>query len=139
MNDCCSQTGLESKIPKKLACPINQREYVQVPLKTLLHHIKEPWKYILKEQGYYFCNAEDCDVSYFAEDGLIINKSELRTPLSEKEKFEEKMICYCFGVSLVDAKRNPAIKAFVMQHTKLGNCACETSNPSGRCCLKDFP
>jgi hypothetical protein len=27
----------------------------------------------------------------------------------------------------------------VMAQTKAGLCSCDTSNPSGRCCLKDFP
>jgi len=31
-----------------------------------------------------------------------------------------------------------AIKAFVIQQTKEGLCACESRNPSGRCCLADF-
>ncbi|MDH5601445.1 MAG: hypothetical protein OEY78_09105 [Gammaproteobacteria bacterium] len=135
MSQCCSQ----NRPARKLECPINKHEYVQVAVKTLLHHLKEPWNYSLKDHGYYFCNATDCDVAYFSADGLIINKSELRTPLAAKEECEERMICYCFGISLADAKANPAIKNFVIQQTKLGNCACETSNPSGRCCLKDFP
>jgi len=139
MSDCCSQAVSKSKSARKLACPLNQLEYVQVPVKTLLHHLREPWKYYLKEQAYYFCDAVDCDVAYFSEDGLIIKKTELRTPLITTDVSEDKVICYCFGVTLQEAKENPGIKAFVMQHTKLGNCACETRNPSGRCCLKDFP
>jgi len=31
-----------------------------------------------------------------------------------------------------------AIKAFVVQQTKEKLCACESRNPSGRCCLADF-
>lgn len=139
MNDCCSQPASNSNHPRKLACPVNQLEYVQVPVQTLLHHLREPWKYYLKEQAYYFCDAADCEVAYFSTDGLIIKKTELRTPLTKTDKSEDKVICYCFGVTLQDAKANPAIKAFVMQHTKLGNCACETRNPSGHCCLKNFP
>lgn len=139
MSDCCTHTASESKTPKKLACPVNHLKYVQVPVKTLLHHLKEPWKYYLKDQGYYFCDEDDCDVAYFAEDGFTINKAELRTPLTKTDKSEDKVICYCFGVTLHDIKTNPDIKAFVRQHTKQGNCACESSNPSGRCCLKDFP
>ena len=49
------------------------------------------------------------------------------------------MLCYCFGVSRADFDRNPGTKDFVTAQTKAGLCACETSNPSGRCCLKDFP
>jgi hypothetical protein len=27
----------------------------------------------------------------------------------------------------------------VIEQTRLHNCACDVRNPSGRCCLKDFP
>jgi hypothetical protein len=49
------------------------------------------------------------------------------------------MLCYCFGVTKADARSDPGIKKFVMAQTKLGLCACEMRNPSGRCCLPDFP
>ncbi|MCW8899347.1 MAG: hypothetical protein OQK95_01595 [Gammaproteobacteria bacterium] len=144
MSDCCSsscdsQSNDNKSSPRKLACPENQLKYVQVPVKTMLHHLKEPWKYYFKDQAYYFCTDTDCDVAYFAEDGSVINKTELRTALAGTEKYEDKVICFCFGVTLQDAKANPGIKAFVMQHTKLGTCDCETRNPSGHCCLKNFP
>jgi hypothetical protein len=48
-------------------------------------------------------------------------------------------LCYCFGVSKADAINDPAIRDYVLTKTKRGICSCETSNPSGCCCLKDFP
>ena len=129
----------QKKIPKKQTCPVNQHDYIHVSIKNILHHVKKPWNSHLKDQGYYFCDDPNCDVVYFGEDGSVIKKSELRTQVAAKENSPDALICHCFGVSLLDAKNNPGIKAFVMQHTKLGNCSCETSNPSGRCCLKDFP
>lgn len=139
MSDCCSQSCTKETIPRKRVCPANQKQYTRVSVKTILHHIQQPWKYYFKEQGYYYCADDNCDVVYFGEDGQTIHKHELRTQESEMQKFNEVMLCYCFGVSMRDAKSNPAIKAFVIQHTKLGNCACEARNPSGSCCLKDFP
>lgn len=138
MSNCCSQTASKNKSPRIHTCPINHHDYVNVPLKTILHHIKDSWNTNLKEQGYYFCNDPDCDVVYFGEDGSIIKKTELRTKVFSKKK-NDALICHCFGVSMFDATRNPEIKKFVNQQTKIGNCSCETSNPSGRCCLKDFP
>lgn len=139
MSSCCSHTDIEKKIPRKQTCPVNQHDYIHVSIKTILHHLKKPWNTLLKDQGYYFCDDPNCDVVYFGEDSSVIKKSELRTQVAAKEKSPDTLICHCFGVSLLDVKKNPGIKAFVMQHTKLGNCSCETSNPSGRCCLKDFP
>lgn len=138
MSHCCSHDKAENSFPRKQACPVNQQDYIYVPVKTILHHIKDSWKTALPQQGYYFCNDPDCEVIYFGEDGTQIKKSELRTKVFVKDK-EGALICHCFGISMQDASSNPAIKDFVIQQTKQGNCSCETSNPSGRCCLKDFP
>jgi len=138
MSNCCSSDKAVNNFPKKQACPSNQQNYILVSLKTILHHIKDSWTANLKEQGYYFCNDPECDVVYFGEDISVIKKSELRTKIAAKEKNDNALICYCFGVSQAGAKNNSEIKNFVIQQTKVGNCSCETSNPSGRCCLKDF-
>ena len=138
MSDCCTPTARANKSPRILSCPVNHHDYVRVPIKTILHHIKDSWRTMLKEQGYYFCNDQDCDLVYFGEDGIIINKSELRTKIFSKEK-PDALVCHCFGISMLDAINNPEIKDFVIQQTKAGNCSCETRNPTGRCCLKDFP
>jgi len=37
------------------------------------------------------------------------------------------------------ALADPGIRDFVVAQTRLGLCACDTRNPSGRCCLIDFP
>ena len=76
---------------------------------------------------------------YFGLDGSVINKSELRIKVGVKEKTNDAQICYCFGVSKALAIQNSDIKAYVIQQTKEKNCACDIRNPSGRCCLKDFP
>ena len=138
MSDCCSKTNTGKTFPKKQSCPINQQDYIRVPVKTILHHIKESWNCNLKDQGYYFCTDPGCDVVYFGEDGTQITTSSLRTRVGIKVKKTNAVICYCFGVSREDINNNDNIKDFVIKQTKIGNCSCETSNPSGRCCLKDF-
>lgn len=138
MSYCCTQPITKNKSPNRYECPVNHHDYIRVPIKTILHHIKNSWNTTLKEQGYYYCIDPDCDVVYFGEDGSVIKKSELRTKNFSKKK-NNALICYCFGVSMLDAINHPEIKEFVMQQTKTGNCSCETSNPSGRCCLKNFP
>lgn len=141
MSYCCSHTENETvaKSPRKQPCPINQQDYILVSVKTVLHHIKNSWSANLKEQGYYFCDDPECDVVYFGEDGSVIKKTALRTKISHQEKDDNALICYCFDISKVSVKNDSEIKNFVIQQTKMGNCSCETSNPSGRCCLKDFP
>ena len=139
MADCCSSTHATSVIPRKHRCPVCDKENIEVSVTTIIHHIKEPWRWQGKKQGYYFCEDPECDVVYFAQDDSLINKNELRTVVGIKEKSVNAPVCYCFGVSAKEANENPEVKAFVLQKTKEHICACEIRNPSGRCCLKDFP
>ena len=139
MSDCCSQSGCHSSHPKKHRCPANGQEYSEVSVRTIVHHIKESWSWLPSTSRYFFCDDPDCDVVYFGDDGSTIVMSQLRTRIGVKEKADDSLLCYCFGVSHSDFQRDPAIKDFVIAQTKAGLCSCETSNPSGRCCLKDFP
>ena len=110
------------------------KEYYQVSSKTIKHHLKSPWMWKEKAQGYYFCSDPDCDVVYFGQD-----KSELRTQVGLKEPSENGLVCYCYGVTKKDAVNAPHIRQFVVQETKNKGCACESKNPSGKCCLASFP
>lgn len=142
MSDCCGSScdsDEKNASPRKFTCPENNKDYVAVSIKTILQHIKSPWEKKLNEECYYFCSDPECDVTYFSLNGSQIKKDELRTKVGVKEKDEETLICYCFGVSKTAAKQNSLIKDFVVKQTKEHLCACDTQNPSGRCCLKDFP
>lgn len=107
-------------------------------MQTILHHLSRPWRRESEAQQYYFCDTPDCDVVYFAADGTRIYKTELRTVVGIKETSPAALLCYCYGVSRADAA-DPRAREFVVQQTKAGLCSCTTSNPSGRCCLKDIP
>lgn len=139
MSDCCSSTKDTTQIPKRHICPKNGTQYHEVPYRTVLHHVKAPWDLSLTEQHYYFCDDPNCVVVYFGLDNTTITKSMLRTKVGIKETADDTLICYCFGVTKADAISNKRAKSFVVEQTKNAKCSCETSNPSGRCCLKDFP
>ena len=141
MSTCCTTSSCTDKSkPGRHKCPANGEEYLAVPRGTILQHLDKPWKQTLKDQEYFFCSDSDCDVVYFTKDNDVINKSQLRTCIGVKEPDnDEALICYCFGVSNHEAKTQPETKAFVIQQTKDSLCSCTTTNPSGRCCLKDFP
>ena len=94
---------------------------------------------LIKKQGYYFCEDPECDVVYFGEDASVIEKSALRTIVGIKERSKNRLVCYCFGITLEEATDNAGIREFVIQETKGQTCACGIRNPSGRCCLKGFP
>lgn len=139
MSDCCSSNPNINQQSKRHVCPNNGKQYLEVPYRTILHHVKEPWRLELKEQRYYFCDESNCKVVYFGFDNTCITKSMLRTKVGIKETADDTLICYCFGITKAEAKSNKQAKTFVIEQTKNGRCSCETSNPSGRCCLKDFP
>lgn len=136
MTECCES---DYKPPNKYRCPVNGKEYGSVGVKTILHHLNEPWEKELDARAYYYCTDAKCDVVYFGQDDSIISKSELRTQVGSKQQSPDRILCYCFGVSYATAKHNSVVVDFVKEKTRLSLCSCETTNPSGRCCLKDFP
>jgi len=139
MPECCTNKFDSNQYPRRHRCPTNGKEYPAVGIKTLLHHIKSPWDANLKNQGYYFCSDPDCEVVYFGLNNVTIAKSNVLTGVWEKELKNSQFVCYCFNVTNEQANKNKNIKQYVTQKTKESLCACEIKNPSGRCCLKNFP
>lgn len=139
MSDCCSTSCTTGEFPKKSVCPVNGREYGQVSAITIKHHIKAPWAWQEKSQGYYYCSDPNCEVVYFGQDGSMIEKDAVRTEVGAKADSENALVCYCYGVSKAEAHADPSIREFVIEETKQQRCACEFRNPSGNCCLADFP
>lgn len=139
MNDCCN-TATRPDYPKKAVCPLNGQSYQRVERKTLLHHLLKPWQLDLPEQAYYFCDSPDCDVVYFGQDTQTFTQAELRTRVGQKSNQADRTLCYCFDVKQNDLlERFGVARNFVVNQTLNGTCDCEIRNPSGRCCLKDFP
>jgi hypothetical protein len=139
MSECCSSSGCNDIHPKKQRCPVNGHECSEVGVRTIAHHIKEAWHWQSTAKRYFFCDDPTCELVYFGDDGSRILKSQLRTPVGVKEVSDDGLLCYCFGVTKQNFLNNPATRDFVVAQTKAGQCSCETSNPSGRCCLRDFP
>ncbi len=139
MSECCSNTCSDPFLPTRGKCPVNGKEYAAVSTQTIKHHLSKPWQQPLKKQAYFFCSDPACDVVYFGEDGSVIEQSALRTNVGLKSPSEASTLCYCFGITVGEAQANPELKRFVIEETRQNACACETRNPSGRCCLGDFP
>lgn len=137
MAQCCD--AADAAGPKKHVCPVNGKAYSEVPIGTVLHHVAQPWRWSHPDQAYYFCDDPECDVVYFGRDNTTIGTALVRTSVGVKQKSETALVCYCFGVNRRESVQYPDIKAFVIEQTKNGICSCLRSNPSGRCCLKDFP
>ncbi len=123
----------------KATCPECAEACASVLAQTIKHHLKQPWLWHDGGMDYYFCASQGCDTVYFALDkGETITQDQLRTQVGIKSRAEDAMVCYCFDVCRQGAQ-NKDIKAYVVAQTKAGQCACKIRNPSGRCCLKDFP
>ncbi len=139
MSDCCSSNQCESSKKKRHRCPNNGIEYQEVAVRTIKHHIKRAWEWEPGNKRYYFCEDPECEVVYFADDDSVILTSQLHTKVGIKTADDAALACYCFGITMADAKSDPKVRQYVIEQTKNGECSCDTSNPSGRCCLKDFP
>jgi len=105
----------------------------------MLHQVKFPDNQHIPEDDYAFCANRDCSEAYFSDDHMI-QKEILRA----FQPNQTAMLCYCFDISKsayrksLQSNESGAIKAFIIQQTKGKLCACESRNPSGRCCLLDF-
>ena len=137
MSACCTTTSNEKPKNVKQDCPGCGHTSLIVSTKTVLHHIKQPWMLEHAACMFFFCRNPNCDTVYFSNTSFIMKTSDVRTPVGIKTRSGDAIICYCFGVNQTDA--NQLTKDFVIAQTKKSNCSCETANPSGRCCLKDFP
>jgi hypothetical protein len=139
MNECCSSSGFDATPLKKYRCPVNGHAYSEVSVRTISHHIKEAWAWLPSGHRYFFCEDPACEVAYFGDDGSTILQSQMRTQIGLKEASDSGLLCYCFGITKRDFRNNPVTRDYVVTQTQAGKCSCDISNPSGRCCLKDFP
>lgn len=130
----------EGHTPRTARCPVNGRAYKSVELTTVLHQLQKPWKQALPAQGYYLCSDPDCEVVYFGEDERTITTDQLRFEVGQKSRAAGRAICYCFDISYADIEAHEQrTRQFVTERTRDGSCDCKVRNPSGQCCLKDFP
>jgi len=148
MADCCS-TSSGSPDPVKTISTTNcvscGAESRPVARQTLLHQLKHPQLMTLPDVSFHFCAEPACDVVYFGNDETSYLLDDLRQDVGQKSTDPDRTLCYCFDVteSNVLQEREKSgqslSRAFVMEQVKLKQCACDTRNPSGQCCLKDFP
>jgi hypothetical protein len=109
-------------------------------MKTIFHQVRFPNVLDIETDSYYYCSDKTCSVGYFSQQGKIIAKNQLRAFTDLKND----KLCYCFDINLeqyVNSLKDGTavtIKNFVIQKTKAGDCAYETRNPSGQCCLASF-
>ena len=139
MSDCCASAKVSVTHPNKSPCPVCGNQSAEVLASTMAYHLKQPWARRDTICRYFFCDSPACTVVYFGEDGSIVPESAVRTAVGVKDASDTALLCYCFGITRAAARQDKQARAFVLAQTEQGKCVCQTANPSGRCCLKDFP
>jgi len=144
MSHCCSVNPKPAAAPLVMACPANGARSKQVDMLTvrsLVRHLPLG----MPATQYYFCEARDCDMVYFASDvrAPIFRRGNLLVRVGAKEESDRAQVCYCFGFTRDDIENEitetgrSTVADRITAEVKAGNCACEVKNPSGKCCLGD--
>jgi hypothetical protein len=125
-----------------MACPTNGARSKQVGLLAVRSLVRRVPLHMSATQ-YYFCEAPDCDVVYFALDpqAPVFLRDDLLVRVGAKEEGDPIPVCYCFGFTRKDIENEIAatgrstVADRITAEVQAGNCACEVKNPSGKCCL----
>jgi CopZ-like zinc binding protein len=143
LSNCCS-IGENCAVANVVSCPANGARCKQADMLTVRSLVRQlPLRMPVTQ--YYFCEARDCDVVYFALDpqALIFRRADLLVRVGTKEESDPIPVCYCFGFTRKDIENEIAatgrstVAERISAEVKQGNCACEVKNPSGKCCLGD--
>lgn len=123
-------------------CPVSGTIGLKVDLITVKALLNSRGLSRLDGKAYRFCQAPDCDAVYFDNRARsVFRKGDLTVRVGQKETEEPVPICYCFGYSVADLRRDLAtrgktdIPAIIAAEIQAGHCACAVKNPQGTCCL----
>ena len=144
MSDCCSVNAKTGTMPTILRCTVNGTRSKQVDMLTVKSLVRT-LPLGMPNTQYYFCDASDCDVVYFASevDAPMFRREDLVVRVGAKETADPIPVCYCFGFTRKDIENEIAetgrstVADRIRTEVSAGNCACEVRNPSGKCCLGD--
>ncbi len=128
--------------PLNTRCPRDGCQGAPVERVTLQHHLRPELRDSLGKGPFHFCESANCSVVYFdAAGGAVYEAGDVLLPVSHKAQGVGVPLCYCFGV-MDDAVRRQVLDGGIStapQHVKARmeavGCACNTTNPAGRCCL----
>ncbi|HEX4644051.1 MAG TPA: hypothetical protein VH598_00425 [Verrucomicrobiae bacterium] len=140
MPDCCAIEPVHPAraLVKCRECGETGRPVATITLKQM---VLPRFLEAVSKPGFRFCASPGCDVVYFHPDGQQLRKRDLRARVGLKETEDPVPLCYCFDftramvVEEIRATGNCSIPARIAAELKAGNCACETRNPQGSCCL----
>lgn len=91
-----------------------------------------------------FCSTTSCPVVFFVGPETV-TEDEVITRVGSKASDKPIPVCYCFAHTQADIVADLAahdgtstISASVRDAVAAGLCACESLNPTGKCCLPDI-
>ena len=146
MGCCCKDTCCEAPKPAaegKPPCPRCGTVGRPVPDVTLQAILSPEVAAPLLAAERWFCATPSCDVLYYAADGRLVEKGSAKIRVGIKETEDPVPLCYCFGFTLADVRREIAetgkctVPARIAAAMRESGCQCEVKNPSGSCCLGD--
>lgn len=128
-------------VEKSNLCPVCKSEGIEVKSITVKHLVIDDFTDQIKEDTYFICMNEECNVVYFDPDsGILYNNQQVKTPIWFKKDADPKYICYCNQVTeqqIMDAVLNSGakdIKDIIRLTGAMKNGKCEINNPLGKCC-----
>ena len=140
MGDCCVVKPTTPTSPTR--CPECGRQGRLVQRITVKAMLRPTALMRLSAPEHRFCSTARCRVVYFGP-GEAFDREEIVVPVFQKEPEGNRTVCYCFGVTEGDIRREIAetgrseaverIRALV----RAERCACEVKNPQVGCCLGD--
>ncbi len=144
MADCCSVNANSGRAPAVMACPANGARSKRVDALTVKSLVRK-LPLGMPNTQYYFCDASDCELVYFALDteAPTFRREDLVVRVGAKETADPIPICYCFGFTRQDIRDEigstgkSTVAERIKAEVEAGHCACEVKNPSGKCCLGD--
>ncbi|ASC69900.1 hypothetical protein XM38_008300 [Halomicronema hongdechloris C2206] len=139
MGPCCDSSSSQDAV---YTCPQNQQRGKPVHLITLKSLLTPSALARLEPQRQYrFCDAPDCPIVYFSNQGDTFTTQDLEVSIFQKDRGDEVLVCYCFGWSRqrlrnerISTGYSTAIES-ITAHVKANRCGCEVNNPQGSCCL----
>lgn len=124
-------------------CPVAGKPGRRVSTVTVRSLIREEQLPEVGEREWYFCDLPECEVVYFATDGMTLLKDALRVRVGVKESTAPRPVCYCFGHTVEGIRDESGrtgrctVLASIAARVKAQECRCEVMNPKGTCCLGD--
>ncbi len=91
----------------------------------------------------WFCATPSCDVVYFDAERLsVFRREDLTVKVHRKEPDDPEVpVCYCFGhtpkslAEEIERTGGSTAAREIRRRIREEGCACERTNPQGRCCL----